>query len=189
MALMEKVDTIALMPAIVFTFLHAQGVAVGNSLIDECYVDNCKKIIFHIKKNGTQIVLPKDIMITQDKAYMPPYSIVNVNNIPQNAYGITIGPQTLSHYQSLINNAQTILFNGPSGFIEKKETIQPMIDLLSTIAQSSAQRVAIGGDTLTLLNHANLTYKFDNASTGGGAALAYICNQPLPALTVLLNNH
>lgn len=188
MALLEKVDTIALMPAIVFTFLHAQGIFVGKSIIDECIIDNCKNILFNLKKNGTRIILPKDIMITQNKTFEPPYTIVSTNDIPNNAYGVTIGPQTLLGYQSLIANAQTILFNGPSGFIEKKETIQPMINLLSAIGNSSTQRIAIGGDTLTLLNQAQLTHKFDNVSTGGGAALAYICNQSLPALTALLNN-
>jgi phosphoglycerate kinase len=168
--------------------LHAQGINVGNSLIDECFINNCKNILFNIKKNNMDIVLPKDIMISKNKTFSPPYSIVGINNIPNNSYGITIGPQTLNMYQQLVDTAQTILFNGPSGFIEKKQTIRPMVALLSTIGKSSAQRIAIGGDTFTLLNQTQLTNKFDNVSTGGGAALAYICDQPLPALTKLIKN-
>ena len=199
--LLTKVDTIALCPALCFSFLKALGKPVGKSLVDDKMLNLCKKIIQDMEMCRTKYLLPVDYQIAYNSILLRPsfakasehtqgyegqvneqLSIVAATDFPDNAIGISIGPKTVALLTDHINQAKTIFLNCAMGFADKSETRTSTQDIINAMAQSSAKTIIAGGDSVDVALSTKNYQLIDHLSTGGGAALAYLSNSLLPGL-------
>jgi len=180
----DKVDTILLLPAIVFTFLKAQGYEVGSSLIDDAEIKTCIKIIEHAKKYGTQIVYPLDYQVAQD-SLSGPLSLTADSIIPPNYIGVSVGPRSLKAYTDIISKSSTIFYNGLMGALDIPNTVTNTQKLFTIIALSNSYSIISGGDSIALIEKSNLAHHMSYLSTGGAATLTFLSRKPLPGLIAL----
>lgn len=172
-------DIIMLCPAIVFTFLKAQGVATGKSLVDEKIVPICTRILSRAQTLNKQIMFPLDYQVAHNTT-SGPLSYTQV--LSTNDVGISIGPKTIAAWTPIIKRTGTVFFNGAMGFFNRPETLQGMKEIFDVMAQSSGTSVIAGGDSAAeQLGISGISH----ISTGGGSVLAYLGEQPLPGLTAL----
>ncbi len=184
--LLSKVDTILLCPAIVFTFLKAQGKEVGKSLIDQTQLAACIDIMAQAHEKKVTIDMPLDYQIAQD-TITDPLSYVDAENFPVNGIGISIGPKTIAAYTTVLVQAKTIFFNAAMGFAIRQETMAGTEALLKAIAQATGFSIVGGGDSVAMAEKLGLEQKIGYLSTGGGATLAAISGNELPGLKALNN--
>jgi phosphoglycerate kinase len=188
--LLSRVDTVLVCPALSFTFMQAEGISVGKSLVDISALDTCKKILNQAKKQNVEILLPLDYQIAQD-TLMGALSYVDAKNIPSYGIGISIGPKTIAAYTNLLKKAHTIFFNAAMGFTQRPETRHSTYALIQALAQSSGYAVIGGGDSVAAAEKMIKEKKIEKdkigyLSTGGGATLAYISGQTLPGIAAII---
>jgi len=182
--LLATAHTILLCPAIALTFVKALGKPVGKSLVEEESVDLCKQILANADKRGVAIMLPTDYQITRG-SLDGALEYVGANVMPDDGIAISLGPETIAHYADQISRAQTTLFNGAVGFLNKPKTLDGVKALCSTMAQAPGESVIAGGDAVAAARVLGCAENITFLSTGGGATLAYLSGQPLPALEFL----
>jgi phosphoglycerate kinase len=179
--LLSAADTVVICPALSFSFMAAQGMNVGKSLVDKAQFSTCQKIELMALQNHKNLIFPSDYQIKYDEQENN-LSVCKQNEFPANAVGISIGPDTLEQVKTLIHNAKTIFFNCAMGMAEEPQTTAHTQILLTAIAQSSAHTIVAGGDTVALAlknsHHTNITH----VSTGGGASISFITGILLPGL-------
>lgn len=183
--LLDIIDCLILCPAIVFTFMQAQGKQTGKSLIDITNLQTCKAIIKKAKDLGKNIIMPADFKVALHDLYGP-CSLVPTDNIPDNAVGISIGPKTERLIHKELITAGTIFYNGLMGLENRPETLDGFRATLESMVQSPAYTVIGGGDTVSAARQLGLATKLDFCSTGGGATLAYMSGKPLPGIESLI---
>ncbi len=184
-SLISLVDTIILCPAIVFTFLKAEGEAVGKSFVEDALLDEARKILDHAEKKKVKIVLPIDYQIAHNELDGP-LSYIDTDSFSENDIGISIGPKTSDLFYNYIVSAQTLFFNGLPGFIDRPETLLGAQKIFSAIGDSKGYTVVGGGDTVAAAYKLKSTNHIDFLSTGGGATLAYLVGEKLPGLEVFI---
>jgi phosphoglycerate kinase len=184
--LIPKADTILLCTAISFTFSKALGKQVGKSLVDESLIPQCKKILEQAHKQGTRILLPEDYQVAHG-SLEGPLSYTESDKIADSEYGVSIGKKTIKTYSAIIKESGTIFFNGSMGFADRPETMIATNKLLKTIAHARGLSVIAGGDSVAAAQANGSAGGFNHVSTGGGAALAYLCNEKLPGLDALFD--
>ena len=176
-------DTIIITPGMAGTFLKAAGYDIGQSLCEDELVETAQSIMDTANKHNITVDIPTDLYIVRG-SWKQELETVDVDAIPDNGIAIASGPKTLDRYKQYIHKSETIFLNGPMGDIQYFHTIRPFTDMLSMIASSNAYRVVGGGDSVAMIQ--TLAHDpFDFYSTGGGATLAYISQQELPALQIL----
>jgi len=180
-SLLHKVDTVALYPAICFSFLKALGKPVGKSLVDDTILDTCKKIILEAEFANVSYLFPVDYQAGYNTINSS-LSIISADNFPDNAIGISVGPQTVELISKEINHAKTVFLNCAMGFSEYPTTQQSTQDIIEAMAQSSAKTIIAGGDSVDIALRTEHYQNITHLSTGGGAALAYLNNKLLPGL-------
>lgn len=178
---LDKVDSIALCPALVFTFMQAQGISVGKSLIAPDIVEQTKDFLHAAQKKNVRILFPIDYLIARDNLHGP-LSICTADQIPANAFGIAIGPKTIQTWAPEIKKAETIFLNAAMGMLDQPKTIEPLKELLYVIANSSTYSVIGGGESVAIVKKFHLEYGINYLSTAGGAALCYVGGQELPGI-------
>lgn len=183
-AMVGKAANILLCPAIVFTFLKAQGVEVGKSLVDETSLDEVKKLIEQARASKTELVFPVDYQIALN-TLEGSLSEVAATAIPSNGVGVSIGAKTVALFEQKIKTAKTVFFNGMPGLLHRPETLTSAYALLRAMANSNAYRVVGGGESVTAAEQGGVAKKMDYCSTGGGATLAYITGEIMPGLEAL----
>jgi len=182
--LLNKVQTILLCPAIVFTFLKAIGKPVGNSLVDDRMLETCRTILKHTEQQNISVMFPVDFQVVRGNIDGS-LAIVSANAITTNDIGISIGPLTMQEWKPIIKQAGTVFFNGSIGFANKSETLNGMKAALHAMTQSAGTTIIAGGDSVAVAHDLGLDNQIDYLSTGGGATLAYLSGQELPGLTII----
>lgn len=182
--LIDRIDALIICPALSFTFLKAQGYEVGKSLIDETALDACHNLYQYAQQKQVNIILPLDFYVSYN-GIQEPYSLVSADAIPKDANGISIGPKTNTSLADILKKAQTIIYNGAMGFLEKPASLEGMHILMQTIAQTNAKTLITGGDTVAALHYFGMQSQFTHISLGGGATLFYIAHKTLPGLQAL----
>lgn len=184
--LLDKIDSIALCPALVFTFLKAQNISVGKSFVENNLLDYALKIIEKAKLINKNIIYPKDYLVAQDnfnnKLLPDPVKLLSGNQV-----GVTIGPETVEKFKFYIENSSAIFLNAAMGDLKRPETIEILKKLLYEVAQAKAYTVIGGGQTVAAANIFGLTKYFSYCSTGGGVILDILAGNQLLALEVLDN--
>lgn len=184
--LLDRVDRILVGGGMAFTFLRAQGFAVGDSLLEEDLVPTVQEIMERASRQGVQILLPTDVVIAQDIAVDAPTRIVSVGEIPAGWKGLDIGPDTARRYAEALADARTIVWNGPMGVFEIDSLAQGTRAVADAIAASAGFTVVGGGDSVAAVHRLGLDEAdFGHISTGGGASLELLEGRLLPGITAL----
>jgi phosphoglycerate kinase len=179
---LDKVDKFVIGGGMAYTFLKADGEPVGNSLVEDDFVDEAKKIL---EAAGPKVFLPRDHVVA--KALDDPGSAeaVDTRDIPDGYMGVDIGPETACVFAEEIGAAAIIFWNGPMGVFEVERFADGTRAVGEAIADSGAETVAGGGDTVYAINKLGIADKLDHISTGGGASLKLLESGTLPCLEVL----
>lgn len=180
--LIDHVDVLILGGGIANTFLKAQGFNIGASLYENDLVDEAKALL---DKAGDKIPLAIDVVVAKSCTESSAAYNKSIQNIADDDLILDVGPQTIAQYSDKINNAKTIIWNGPMGVFECAPFSYGTRDIAFAIAQSDAYSIAGGGDTLAAIDKFNLGKDISYISTGGGAFLEYIEGVSLPAVTAL----
>jgi phosphoglycerate kinase len=184
-SLVGKVDQLIVGGGIANTFIAAEGLAVGKSLVEMDLVDTAKQIMRDAKARGAEIPVPTDVGVAPRFAADSPATIKAVDAVEGDDMILDIGPQTAKRYAGMIARAGTVVWNGPVGVFEFDAFGHGTETLAHAIADSSAFSIAGGGDTLAAIDKYGVESKIDYISTGGGAFLEFLEGKELPAVAAL----
>lgn len=179
-ALSKKCDQLAIGGGMAFTFLKAQGFAIGDSLFEGSYLEAAKKLI-----QSVPLLLPIDVVIGKSLDDMEPVIVEVSQGIPAGYKGLDIGPKTVDLFKEAIAEAKTILWNGPMGVFEKEAFAIGTQRIVEAFAKAKATTVAGGGETVAALMQTPWKDQVSHLSTGGGAALEYVELGSLPGIEAL----
>ncbi len=200
--LLEKADTVLIGGAMAYTFQLAHGGKVGKSLVEKDHTGTALAAEEKAKKRGVRFELPKDTLVATpvdsgklNKKGKPVFEFQNprvvIGEIPDDAEGFDIGPETAKSYAEIVRSAKTILWNGPMGMFEDKRfadgTNAVAKAVVDATQQNGAKSIIGGGDSVKALNQAGLGDKVTFMSTGGGASLEFLEGKELPGVAVLSN--
>jgi phosphoglycerate kinase len=183
--LIEKCTTLVIGGAMSYTFLKAQGKAVGASKVEEEYLDTAKKLLEQAKKAGISVVLPEDHMCAEEFSEDAQPKYVDTNEIPDDLIGLDVGPNTLQSLREVISEARTLVWNGPLGVFEFESFAKGTLEVAQMVAECSGTTVVGGGDSVAAVNKFGFAEKIDHVSTGGGASLEFLEGRKLPGIAVL----
>ncbi len=187
--LVSKVDAMVIGGGMANTFLHAQGVAIGKSLAEKDLGATALRILEKAEAANCAIILPVDAVVAFHFAANAPSQAYGLDAIPADGMILDVGPQSVKRIHAAIDDAATLVWNGPIGAFE----LTPFDHGTVVAAKYVAQRtrlgklvsVAGGGDTVAALNHAGVAQYFSYVSTAGGAFLEWMEGKPLPGVEVL----
>jgi phosphoglycerate kinase len=180
--LLDKVDTMIVGGAMAYTFLAAQNIPTGKSLVEKDKVKFAGELIERAKARGKRLLLPVDHKITKDIKDTEGVKATDSATIPEGWMGVDIGPKTVALYAAEIKRAKTIFWNGPMGVFETPEFAEGTFGVARAISESSALSVVGGGDSAAAAEASGLADKFSHISTGGGASLEFIQGDKLPGI-------
>ncbi len=183
--LIDKVDQLIVGGGIANTFIAAAGYKVGKSLYEKDLLPTAKKLMAIAKSHGAEIPLPIDVVTATTFAENALTETKLIKEVSQDEMILDIGPKTAALYARLLQDAKTIVWNGPVGVFEMAPFAQGTQSLAHAIANSNAFTVAGGGDTLAAIDKYHLSDKISYISTGGGAFLELLEGKALPAVTIL----
>lgn len=187
-ALIEKVDNLIIAGGIAFTFAKAMGGKVGNSLIEDDFIDVAKNILAKAKENGVNLYLPTDCIVADDFKNDSNIEHCEINQIKDGWMGLDIGIKSANEFTEVIENSSTILWNGPIGVFEMSNFSMGTLKVAMAVARATdkgAFSLIGGGDSIAAVNKYSLAYKISYISTAGGALLEYIEGKRLPALKAI----
>jgi phosphoglycerate kinase len=185
-ALAPNVDTLVIGGGMCFSFLAAQGLPVGASLLQEEMIDTCKGLL---ERYGDVIHLPRDIVVADKFAAAADSKVVAANEIPDGWLGLDIGPESVRRFAALLTEARTVFWNGPMGVFEFEKFeagTRGVAEAIVTATGKGAFTVVGGGDSAAAVRALGLPEDgFSHISTGGGASLEYLEGKELPGIAVL----
>jgi phosphoglycerate kinase len=176
----KVVDRLLIGGAMAYTFLRAQGLPTGRSLVEEDKVELARKLLAEL---GDKLVLPVDHVVVSEIATGAANEVVE--QIPEGKIGVDIGPKTIERYAHEIAGAKTVIWNGPMGIFEKPPFDTGTVALAKAVAESGAISVVGGGDSEKAIKAAGVTGKISHVSTGGGASLEFLAGIQLPGVAAL----
>lgn len=185
--LLGKVDTLLIGGAMAYTFLKAQGHAVGSSLVEQDRVDLAKQLLKSAESRKTRVVLPEDHIVSESIQGVG--SACSTVSIPPGMAGFDIGPETLKSFRSFIEKASTVIWNGPVGVFEKEAFHRGTFAVANAVADCKAMVVVGGGDSAAALAAAGRVADVTHVSTGGGASLEFLEGVDLPGIAALRAGH
>lgn len=181
-----KADSVVIGGGMCFTFLAAQGVSVGKSLLQEEMIDTCRRLL---EEYGDVIHLPVDIVVASDFSADSTPETVAAEQIPADKIGLDIGPESVRRFTALLSNARTIFWNGPMGVFEFPAFAAGTKGVAEAIIAATAKgafSVVGGGDSAAAVRQLGLPEDgFSHISTGGGASLEYLEGKTLPGIDIL----
>ncbi|MGM4904257.1 phosphoglycerate kinase [Tardiphaga sp. 866_E4_N2_1] len=187
--LVTKVDALVIGGGMANTFLHAQGVKVGKSLCEKDLAATALRIIGKAEASGCAIILPVDAIVAFHFAANTPSHAYGLDAIPDEGMILDVGPQSIERINAAIDDAATLVWNGPVGAFEMAPFDRGTVaGAKHAAARTKAKKlisVAGGGDTVAALNHAGVADDFSYISTAGGAFLEWMEGKPLPGVEVL----
>ena len=187
--LLPKVDRILIGGGMSFTFYKAQGLEIGNSLLEEDKIEVARDLL---ERGQGKIVLPHDCIITESLDFKARQTgalkEVGAKEISPGWLGVDIGSGSIAEFQKILRSAKTVVWNGPMGIFEIEETAKGTNAIAHTLAVITAKgttTVVGGGDSAAAIQKAGLADKVTHVSTGGGASLKFIEGKVLPGVAAL----
>lgn len=182
--LMEKVDTLIIGGAMAYTFLKATGKNIGNSLCEDEKLELAKNILEKAKQKNVKLMLPVDNI----EAKSTDDEVTKIVEEIEDGYaGFDIGPKTIEMYEKELENAKTVVWNGPLGMFELEKFANGTMSIARKLAELDAITIIGGGDSASAIEKAGLSDKMSHISTGGGASLEFLEGKKLPGIEVLEN--
>ena len=191
--LLEKCDTLIIGGGMAYTFLKAQGLEVGKSLVDDEKIDYCKEMMAKAEKLGKNLYLPIDTTVAD--GFPNPIdaeievSVVAADAIPADKEGLDIGPATCEKFAEAVKTAKTVVWNGPMGVFENPILAKGTIAVAQALADTDATTIIGGGDSAAAVNQLGFADKMTHISTGGGASLEFLEGKELPGVAAVSYTH
>jgi phosphoglycerate kinase len=183
----KRVDKVIIGGGMAFTFLKAKGMEIGNSLVENDMLDFAKGIEDHALSRGVKFYLPVDCVVAASREPGAESKIVPVQEIPNGWYALDIGPASVKLFNEAVQNAKTILWNGPMGVFEIDAYARGTLAMAHAIADAYALTIVGGGETALAVHRSGESENMSFISTGGGAALELLEGKQLPGLAALPN--
>lgn len=182
--LLNKVDVLIVGGGMAYTFLKAQGHAIGKSLCEADQLDYARQALADAKAKGVQFLLPVD-NVAADAFDANANARTVDNEIPEGWMALDIGPKTAAAYAAAIRSAKTVVWNGPMGCFEMPKFANGTMEVCKAVAASGAVSIIGGGDSVSAVNQSGLANTMTHISTGGGASLEFLEGKALPGVTAL----
>ncbi len=186
--LINKVDRLIIGGGMIFTFLEAQGLEVGKSLVETDKLDLARELMRAAKEKGVEFILPTDILVATGINALAAEATVSVNAMPADLMGVDVGPQTIERLKQALGDARTVIWNGPMGVFENPafaEGTRAVAQVLAERTSQGAITIVGGGDSVAAVEGMGLADKFTHVSTGGGASLEFLEGLELPGVAAL----
>ena len=183
--LLDKVDTLLIGGAMMFTFVKAQGGKVGKSLCEDDKLDVAKEILAKAEEKNVKLLLPVDVVAADDMNENANAVICEPDDIPDEFMGLDIGPKTIELFKKEIELAGTVVWNGPVGVFEISKFATGTNAIAKAMADSEAVTIIGGGDSAAAVEKAGLEKEMSHVSTGGGASLELMEGKKLPGIEAL----
>ena len=183
--LLDKVDSLLIGGAMMFTFIKAQGGNIGKSLCEDDKIEVAKEIIKKAEEKNVKFVLPIDVVVADEMSEVSNTFVCKPNEIPDDYMGLDIGPETLKLFKDEIATAGTVVWNGPVGVFEINKFAVGTNEIATAMAQSEAVTIIGGGDSAAAVEKAGLSDQMSHVSTGGGASLELMEGKKLPGIEAL----
>ena len=187
--LLPKVDRVIIGGGMIFTFFKAQGLEIGNSLLEDDKVNYAREIL---TQGGDKLILPVDCLVSDafdfKERKIGELKEVNAQDMPAGWVGLDIGSQTIQAFSTILESAKTIVWNGPMGVFEIDETARgtyAIANILADVTDRGAITVIGGGDSASAVSKAGVADRVSHVSTGGGASLEFIEGKTLPGVAAL----
>jgi len=187
--LLSKVDVLIIGGGMAYTFLKAQGEAVGKSLVEEDKVVLAKELLQQAKAHKLKFLLPTDHVVAERVEANASTKVVNAGEpIPAHMMALDIGPQTIELFSEEVSRARTIVWNGPMGVFELPPFAKGTFKIAQAVAENAgAVSIVGGGDSVAAVKAAGVADKITHISTGGGASLEFLEGKKLPGVEALSN--
>jgi len=180
--LLSRVDALLVGGALAYTFLRAEGVPVGRSLVEEDRLELARQILERVRMHGVELLLPVDHVCGREPRDPASRRVVNDRAIPDGLMGLDIGPKTLDAFRQRILAAGTVFWSGTMGLFEQKPWAEGTFGVARAMAESAAVTVVGGGDSAAAVEEAGLVSRMKHVSTGGGASLEFLEGRALPGV-------
>lgn len=187
-SLLGKVDRLLVGGAMMFTFLRAQGLPTGRSLVEEDRLDIARQILDQARARNVDLVLPVDCRACTTSDGSAPVRVVPVGSLAGDELGADVGPETVSLFAAKLRDARTVLWNGPMGIFEVPAFAEGTLAVARALADATARgavTIVGGGDSVAAVQRSGLADKLTHLSTGGGATLEFLEGKPLPGVMAL----
>ena len=181
-SLLGKVDKLLIGGGMAYTFLRAQGLPTGRSLVEEDKIELARELL---AEGGDKLVLPLDHVVAAQFDVDAERRVVPIDQTPDGWMGLDIGPETVSAFANVIRSSKMVLWNGPLGVFEMEPFAQGTLKLAEIVAASDATSVVGGGDSTAAVHKASVVDRITHISTGGGASLEFLAGSKLPGVEVL----
>ena len=185
--LVERIDRLLVGGGMAFTFLRAEGYAVGASLLEEEMVPTVRELMEDARRRGVEIMLPVDVVIAREVSADTEVRVVDVGEIPDGWMGLDIGPETARRYTAALADARTVVWNGPMGVCEIEQFSAGTRAVADALAHSSGFTIVGGGDSAAAIRSMGIEdSRFGHVSTGGGASLELLEGRTPPGIAAWL---
>jgi phosphoglycerate kinase len=187
--LMKLADAMLIGGAMAYTFLKAQGLPVGKSLVENDKLDLARGLMEEARSRNFRLLLPVDHVLAESPDSMVT-KITDIAHTPDGWMGLDIGPKTVEEFRKEISTARMIVWNGPLGMFEKPAFAQGTLGVARAVAaatKSGATSIVGGGDSVAAVEEAGVASQISHISTGGGASLEFLAGEKLPGVEALTN--
>ncbi|MEZ4812287.1 MAG: phosphoglycerate kinase [Caldisericia bacterium] len=191
--LVECADVIAIGGGMSYTFHHALGHKIGDSLVQPEYLESCREFLEDARLRGKNVLIPFDYVCANEfenpsdirvvEGYVK--DLVEIVDIPDGYQGMDIGPITRKRFSDALSACETVLWNGPLGVFERDEFAVGTKTVMDAVSKNVKVSIIGGGDSASAASKFGLKSEFTHVSTGGGASLAFLEGKTLPGIAVL----
>jgi phosphoglycerate kinase len=185
--LLSRIDCLIVGGGMASTLLKANGVDVGESLVEDDQLDTARDLMEQADEKGIPLFLPEDVVVADRIAEDALSEVVSVDDIPQDMRIVDVGPDTVASFREAVEDCMTVIWNGPLGVAEYPAFAKGSLDMAEALATLNATTIVGGGETVALIHDAGLEDKFTHVSTGGGASLEYLEGKTLPGVAALMD--
>jgi len=182
---MEKVQSFVIGGGMAYTFLRAQGVAIGDSLLEEDKIGVANDILAKAESQNVTVHLPVDHVIAKELDANADRRITDGAEIPDGWKAFDVGPKTIETFKHALDGARTVVWNGPLGVFEVEPFATGTEAIARCLAELDGTTVVCGGDTVSAVTQLGLAEQMSHVSTGGGASLEMLEGKELPGLAAL----
>jgi phosphoglycerate kinase len=184
-ALLDRVQTLLIGGGMANTFLKAQGMEIGRSLVEDEMLATARAVMDKAAARGIELLIPTDVVVADDLDNPSRVEVVASDAIPADLMVVDLGPESRERYSGALAGAKTVFWNGPMGVFEIDAFAKGTLAIATAMAASSGFTVVGGGESVLAIRRAGVVDRIDHVSTGGGASLSFLTGDPLPALTAL----
>lgn len=183
--LMEKVDTLLIGGGMAYTFFRAMGREIGTSIVENDKVELAANILKEGESKSIKLLLPVDTVVAREFKEDTDYYTVDSDKIPPDYMGMDIGEKTRDIYSQVVENAKTVIWNGPMGVFEMKPFAKGTYALAEAMSKVDGTTIIGGGDSAAAIEQLGFADKMTHISTGGGASLEFLEGKVLPGIDAI----